>query len=202
MPTQPNSQAPSNVTFGQRVRDQWWNPNRSAWRNLGQIALNVVRSGGNPIAAGLQTAARAGMGEAREAAGNFARNRGWDFNPFNNGNRDPSQAAPVDPNAWGPPAPPVIPGTAYGPPIDLAAYNNTTPGSAYGPSQRPHVVPFPLANTGTAPRGANRYNGVLATGQAAQDMARGFAGTGLGSGGGGGASSYGRDQLNSQWREA
>lgn len=52
--------------------------------------------------------------------------------------------------------------------------------------------------------GAGRMGGqTIAEGQAAVDMARGFAGTGLGGGsGGGGASSYGRDQLMRRNREA
>jgi hypothetical protein len=101
-------------------------------------------------------------------------------------------------------SPPSSAPAVYGPPSNLSSYNHM-PDPNTGPPGPPPVRAFPLPVTAPAmTRGQRMGNGVMATGDAAVNMARGFAGTGLGggAGGGGGASSYGRDQLNSQWREA
>lgn len=93
-----------------------------------------------------------------------------------------------------------------GPPSSANQYTHMPDPNA-GPPAPPPTRGFPLPNLGPAPaRGANRGNTTIATGDAAVNFARGIgfsnSGLGGGAGGGGGASSYGRDQLNSQWREA
>jgi hypothetical protein len=209
MPTQPTNQpAPTNVSFGQRIRDRWWQPNRSAWRNIAQIGLNVVRSGGNPLVAGLQTLGGAAAGEAREGIGNFARQRGLDFNPFNNRSRDsqPEQEGTNRP-------PPVVPRSPDSPPPaffdngsvpgwDDRMYNGSNwdavprdPAHLYGGGQGVYPVPGAAPPTQGRQGQAGRFGHTIAEGQAAVDMARSFARTGLG------ASTYGRDRMMQQNRE-
>jgi hypothetical protein len=192
MPTQPTNTGP---TFMQRARNRWWNPERSPMRNLGQIALNVIRSGGNPVAAAMQTVAGAGMGEAREGIGNFVRNQGWDFNPFNNRQSRSEQGAPLP--GW------MQPGAAISEqdPYQLPTYPNYQDPNAVGPPQTlAGSAPMrgaPVPRLASPTSGAGRMGGTtIATGLAAQNMARSFAPTGLG------ASSWGRDQMMRQVREA
>lgn len=156
---------PTDLTYGQHFRNQFWDPNRSTGRNIGSLALNILRSGGNPFAIAAGAAARAGIANGREAV----MGSNWYQSQFGGGNSMPGGALP----GW------MNPNVAPGAPA--AAWNPYTQG-AYGPNYNedqtyagpPEAVSPLLPPAPSGPVGPSRGNQTIAEGEAAQGMAQGM----------------------------
>lgn len=159
-----------NLTYGQHLRNQFWNPNQSVGRNIGSLALRVLRSGGNPLALGVNALGGAAAANAREGFTNWQAIRRNPSASTGSSPRTPS-GAPLP--SWMAPGAAPTPSQPVWNPSTLPQYNDQT--YAGPPRDNPGygvLAPTPIGNpvNSQSPRAANGTT--IAEGAAAQDFVR------------------------------
>lgn len=164
-----NNQTPD-LTYGQHLRNQFWNPNQSTGRNIGSLAMRVLRSGGNPLALGVNALGGAAVANAREGVVNwhaFRRNQ----SPSAGSSPRPSTGAPLP--SWMAPGASPTPSQPVWNPSTLPQYNDQTnagpPSTSSGYGVLAPTPQGPAVNS-QSPRTRNATT--FLEGAAAQDYVR------------------------------